>query len=195
MTRMHYPFNQTEAEAAIAEWGCNCGPSALAFALQRDLDFARRTIEQFESKRYTSITMMRSSLRAIGAEFDEVRKPTKPDMFDDRVALVRLQWSGRWNGTQWASHHTHWIATWFEDLESGRTPMVFDINGGMRCYADWTMRIVPLLLPERGDGDWFPTHVLRLRRGAQKGDGPACAATHPAPDESPRSSSPKDSRQ
>ncbi len=162
MTRMSYPFSEAEAQAAIAEWGCNCGPSALAFALQRDLDFARRAIEQFESRRYTSTPMMRDALRRVGADFDEFLEPNKPDMFCERIALVRIQWSGKWNHTQWASHRTHWIATWIEQLDTGATPMVFDINGGIRCYADWTMKIVPMLLPKNGDGDWFPTHVLRL---------------------------------
>lgn len=198
MTRMSYPFTQSDAESAIAEWGCNCGPSALAFALQRDLDFARNAIENFEQNRYTSITMMRAALGSIGVEFDEVRKPTKRDMFNDRVALVRLQWSGNWNRTQWASHHTHWIASWIEPFRAGPRSMVFDINGGVRSYEDWQSTIVPLLLPARGDGDWFPTHVLRLREsvgGGSKKDGPACVSAHPAPAESPITSRPQDSPQ
>lgn len=42
MPVMTYPFTEDEMYAAAREWGCNCGPSALAFALQVPLDRVRR---------------------------------------------------------------------------------------------------------------------------------------------------------
>lgn len=56
------PFTQDEFYAAYEEWGCNCGPSALAFILQQPLDYIRDKIPDFEKKKFTSPTMMRQAI-------------------------------------------------------------------------------------------------------------------------------------
>lgn len=63
---MKYPFTEAEFKAASDAWGCNCGPSALAFATQKSLEAARHAIPGFEAKRYTSPTMMRDALAFLG---------------------------------------------------------------------------------------------------------------------------------
>ena len=167
MAEMRYPFTQDEAEAAAKEWGCNCGPSALAFAVQQPLAVARKAIPEFDRKRYTSPSMMKAALSALGRTITTVRKPSKDDLFSPLPSLVRVQWTGPWTkpGVPVAAAywHTHWVCTWLEgpSIEGG-PPLVFDINGGVLHLSNWESEVVPLLLPAKGDGEWHPTHVWRL---------------------------------
>lgn len=166
-----YTFTAEEAQAAYDEWGCNCGPAALAFALQVPLDAVRTLIPDFEQKRYTSPTMMRAALNAAGCSFDDVKPATNDAMFHEREALVRIQWTGPWTqpgvNPKWAYRQTHWIATVLESIEApGDLDVVFDINGGMVSFAEWESRIVPHILGSypRADGGWFPTHIWRMKK-------------------------------
>lgn len=181
-----YSFTEEEARAAYEEWGCNCGPSALAFALQVKLESVRYAIPGFEEKRYTSPTMMKAALQNLGKNFVSmpvhdiakivpVAVPISPAvaMFHREISLVRVQWSGPWTqpnvNPKWAYRQTHWIAAWrLKDFgqEGGMMQLerVFDCNGGIRTFASWVEEIVPSLIATypRADGGWFPTHVWRL---------------------------------
>ena len=53
-----YTFTQADSQRAFDEWGANCGPNALAFALQTSLDAVKGQIPEFEKRRYTSPSMM-----------------------------------------------------------------------------------------------------------------------------------------
>lgn len=169
---MRYTFTEAELEVAADEWGCNCGPSALAFALQMPLTAARYAIPNFEAKRYTSPSMMREALQFLKREHSTERAPkyvkgTPVDvasMFSDLMpSLVRVQWCGPWTepgmNPRWAYCHTHWISTW---TERG-VPLVFDCNGGIQSCPSWIDEIVPLLTSyPRANGEWFPTHIWRI---------------------------------
>ncbi len=174
---MKYPFTEQQFKDACDTWGCNCGPTALAFALQAGLEAVRHAIPDFDRKRYTSPTMMRQALEFFGVRWVSVKVPARnsgwPDvegMFDPAVALVRVQWSGPWTkpgmNPRRAYGHTHWIACWSENAgpefyEPHRH--VFDCNGGIRSLASWEDEIVPILTKyPRADGGWFPTHIWRL---------------------------------
>lgn len=168
-----YTFTEDEARAAYDAWGCNCGPSALAFALQCSLDKVRPLIPDFEAKRYTSPTMMRTALETVGRNFIDVRpKPRTAGggldiepMFCHLMSLVRIQWTGPWTAPnanpKWAYRQTHWIATWTER----NVALIFDINGGVRGPQSWEEEIVPMILEgiPRADGSWYPTHIWRLK--------------------------------
>lgn len=161
---MDYSFTEEEAQAAHDEWGCNCGPAALAFALQADLSAVRHAIPGFDDKRYTSPTMMKAALAYLGRAY-EVRPVSRAGMFDiDRVTLVRVQWTGPWTAPganpRWAYGATHWIAAY---LHFGHR-LVFDINGGISFFEDWDSKIAPVLaaLHKRADGRWLPTHCWAL---------------------------------
>jgi len=162
-----YPFTEAEFDAAYREWGCNCGPSALAFALNLSLEAVRPAIPDFDRKRYTSPTMMKAALANLGISYDATSEIQRSAMFSDRVALVRVQWTGRWTkpgaNPKWAYNYTHWIACWF--YRSHGTPLVFDCNGGLTNFHRWQTEIVPLLVKDLrgGDGGWCPTHIWRLR--------------------------------
>ena len=157
-----YPFSQDELEQANKDWGCNCGPSALAFALQCSLDEVRALIPGFKDKRFTSPSMMKSALR--GHAFTECRELDRYAMFAPEIALVRVQFTGPWTkegaNPKWAYHHTHWIAAW----EYRNYQLVFDCNGGEHLFRDWELEIVSQITKtiSRADGDWFPTHIWRL---------------------------------
>lgn len=166
-----YPFTEEEFAAAAAEWGCNCGPSALAFALRVKLDVVRPAIPGFDEKRYTSPTMMKAALANLGRTFVVDRQTDVSSGGSEVVAtlrglsLVRLQWTGPWTAPganpRWAYRVTHWVAAW-PAPQAG--VMVFDCNGGVRTLASWESEIVPLITSsyKRADGGWFPTHMWRL---------------------------------
>ena len=159
-----YPFTEEESEAAWKEWNCNCGPAALAFALQVNLDAVRGSIPGFEEKGYTSPTMMKQALANLGRQCRE--RPTgEPHLFCPEIALVRVQWTGPWTAKdanpKWAYRATHWICCWRErDFGS----LVFDINGGISSFARWRLDIVPAIVAsiKRADGGWYATHVWEV---------------------------------
>lgn len=173
MTKFSYPFSQEDSEIAYKEWGANCGPNALAFALQIPLADVRGKIPDFEARRYTSPTMMKSGIANLGRKF-EVMPLVATDgesnaMFPrDGISLVRVQWTGPWTAPdanpKWAYRQTHWIATYrlIGLLPSEYT--VFDVNGGIRSFNSWCKEIAPALAAsiKRADGKWFPTHVWRI---------------------------------
>lgn len=172
--RFDYPFSSEELLAAMRDWNCNCGPSALAFALQVGLDKIRGKIPGFDQKGYTSPSMMSEALYELGKGYLAIRADDYRPMFNHRIALVRVQWHGPWTAPganpKWAYRQTHWIATW-EDMEErgieGRMEIfnrVFDCNTGICSFDDWQKFTVPLILKgvPRADGKWSPTHIWRL---------------------------------
>lgn len=161
-----YPFSEEEFQRAAEEWGCNCGPSALAFALQIPLDRVRHAIPGFESKRYTSPTMMKAALANLNVTWSPERiLSARYTHADDHTSLVRIQWTGPWTAPganpKWAYRQTHWIST-FTSAHGAK--LVFDCNGGMMGLQRWIDEIVPFIVKHvpRADGDWFPTHVWKI---------------------------------
>lgn len=156
-------FKRDEFLLAYEEWGCNCGPSALAIALQVTLDDVRGALPGFEDRHYTNPTMMRSALAHFGRAFDVVRLPAEEDMFHDRVALVRIQWTGPWTHpkpAKWASKFTHWIVCWSQGVEK----MLFDCNGGIQRFDPWDRFVATQITDaiSRADGGWYPANIWRL---------------------------------
>jgi hypothetical protein len=166
---MNYPFTEAEMQAAADEWNANCGPSALAFALQIPVARVRGTIPGFEEKGYTSPSMMRAALQGMGVRF-VAAVADREEMFRAAPALVRVQWTGPWTkpgaNPKWAYRQTHWIAAWRDGIQD----KVFDCNGGIRAFSSWETEIVPLLTKTypRADGGWFPTHIWRLGSPGEK---------------------------
>lgn len=175
-----YPFTQEEMERASDEWGCNCGPSALAFAAQIKLDAVRCAIPGFDEKRYTSPMMMRAAIANLKRDFRSILRSEPGEiprlsgllglLGSAAIALVRVQWTGPWTAPganpKWAYRQTHWVAAWCVDTDNElcRLPLVFDCNGGIRSLGSWQKEIVPILTSgiKRADGGYYPTHVWRL---------------------------------
>lgn len=179
MATFDYPFTEEQAQAAYTEWGCNCGPSALAFALQTSLDKVHPAIPDFDERRYTSPSMMRAALANLGQRFMPIATPpvkqrftsyAHQEMFAGPMTLVRIQWTGPWivdgKPQRWAARQTHWIACWSDahDVWQGGRRLVFDCNGGMRTFQSWQQGIVPLIVEsvKRADGGWYPANIWRF---------------------------------
>jgi hypothetical protein len=169
MVDLHYPFTEEEFRLANVAWGCNCGPSALAFVLQKPLEEARRAIPHFEERGYTSPSMMKAALQKLKIAFQSVPCPDTscseylPLMFGERPALVRIQFTGPWTRPgahpKAAYRHTHWIVAWDRARGDWR---IFDCNGGIQSAELWEFEILKRhLIPPRGDGGWYPTHIWR----------------------------------
>lgn len=170
---MIYPFTEADMQKASEVWGCNCGPSALAFALQKPLDAVRHAIAGFDEKQYTSPTMMAGALAFFKRAYRVYRpaafvagRPTDIEpMFHDVPALVRIQWCGPWtkpgSNPRWAYRQTHWICTW---KERG-VALVFDCNSGVTAASTWVDETVPFIVKHvpRADGEWFPTHIWGIQ--------------------------------
>lgn len=160
-------FSWDDANEAFREWGCNCGPAALAFVLGITLDDVRPIVERcgFDVRRYMSPTMMQEALDVAKVKWREPSKCRKvlPDDVPDRLpehGLVRVQWTGPWTAVganpRWAYGYTHWFAA--------SDGFVFDINCGLVRYDDW-LRSVPPSVTEtikRADGGWYATHIWEI---------------------------------
>lgn len=168
----NYTFTQDELRSAAEAWGCNCGPSALAFALQTTLEEVRPAIPEFETRGYTAPNMMRQALANLGRRVEIVRNPSGgrnrgfgiDTMFAGPMSLVRIQWTGPWTAdgktAKWAARQTHWIACWHDDGPK----FVFDCNSGITSFGWWesnTVNAITKTIP-RADGDWYPANVWRL---------------------------------
>lgn len=169
-------FTEEDARLAWENWGCNCGPSALAACLGLTLDDVRPAVEKvgFAAKKYVSPTMMRGALDYLGANV-EFRMPNRRyagDPVDEkafaRSGLVRIQWTGPWTAPganpKWAYRQTHWIASWQKQGTWGL--WVFDVNGGLHTFESWRDNVVPHIIASipRADGGWFVTDSWEVSR-------------------------------
>lgn len=167
--KLGYPFLEQDMLDAYEQWGCNCGPGSLAFALQVPLVIVHGLIPGFDEKKYTSPSMMAAALDGSGCKWSKNQQPdhrrNHPMFSHDCPTLVRVQWTGPWTAPdahpRWSYKHTHWVCAWNDESER----MIFDINGGIRTLASWENEVIPPLLEScvpRADGGWYETHCWRV---------------------------------
>jgi hypothetical protein len=153
-----YPYSEEELQKAYTEWGCNCGPSALATMLSLKPDDVHPHIQHFDERHYTSPSMMAAALQSLGVKMASRAMP-EPKRFA-AYGLNRIQWEGPWYG-RFAYHRTHWVGSmaW-----SGGNTFVFDCNGGWKFLPEWEKEIAPLLTAQykRATGGWHVTHAWQL---------------------------------
>jgi hypothetical protein len=170
----HVPFTFEDAERANDEWGCNCGPGALAAVTGLTLDEVRPLMGDFERKRYTNPTLMFECLKRTGIRWNHAKAIPS-------YGLLRVQWEGPWTKPgvpiRARYRHTHWIGVQnrpgkFPE-EPGPGAGIFDINamnsGGWIAYSDWASVLVPFILGEcvpKADGNWHFTHFVEIARPA-----------------------------
>lgn len=159
-------FTLDDANAAYDQWGCNCGPAAIAAVCGLTLDELRPHLGDFEAKRYTNPTLMWQILKRVAPE----RWTKVPADAWPRWGLVRIQWGGPWMNAgvpmRARYRHTHWIGCCSAPLAS---TLIFDVNamcvGGWVTLREWRDQLVPWLLGEcepKADGTWERTHVVEV---------------------------------
>jgi len=162
-------FTAEGAERAFEEWGCNCGPGAIAAALDLTLEEVRPMMCDFEHKHYTNPTLMWDILNEAGVTWSLVKPPAAWPQY----GLARIQWEGPWTAPgvppRVAYRQTHWVAAqWSEER---KTFAIFDINamysGGWIAEQYWVGALVPWILEScvpRANGRWHLTHVVEIER-------------------------------
>ena len=150
-------FGEQDVIRANKQWGCNCGPAALAAALGLTLEQVRPFMGPFELRGYTNVINMRQSIAEAGGSIVRTYEGWPPI----GVGIVRIQWGGPWiiNGkpARWAARQSHWVATW-------RNPQswlyVFDVNAGLQPIDVWEDSVVPAIVQsiKRADGKWTISH-------------------------------------
>lgn len=166
-------FSSDDMNRANEEWGCNCGPTALAAALRIMLEEARDLIPWFVERKYTSPSMMTAALNASGVKWNELTKrrhipPSScPECLPDH-GLVRVQWTGPWtqpgaNG-RWAYGFTHWFATFTLEPRCPQHLVVFDCNSGPVTWQQWRDSVPHAITSQinRADGGWYLTHLIQV---------------------------------
>jgi len=158
-------FTEADAERAFHEWGCNCGPAALAAVMEMTLEEVRPHLVGFEAKRYTNPRMMVEALRSIGRPW---RRNTIGTPWP-RFGLARIQWEGPWTKAgvplRARYRYTHWVGAAHGRLGVG----IFDVNclnngTGWVALQDWTRIVVPAITStyKRATGAWHLTHSLEI---------------------------------
>ena len=168
------PFTLADADRAHDEWGCNCGPGALAAMAGLTLDEVRPHMGDFERKHYTNPTLMFAALGSLsraGILFGWQQNASRLVRDWPRCGLARIQWEGPWTlpGVPLRARYryTHWVG-----CRHGRASIgIFDINcinngTGWVSLEDWRAAVVPSLvaLDPRANGRWHVTHSIEVER-------------------------------
>lgn len=167
-----FPITMEDAERAYHEWGCNCGPAAIAAILSIPLDHVRPHLGDFEGKGYVNPTLMWRALQSLGVRFSyrggDLGRQNWP-----LYGLARIQWEGPWTKSgvpaRAAYRHTHWVGV---NSRNPKNVGIFDVNalgnGTGWCFVgDWISEIVPWILKERvprANGCWHITHAVEIAR-------------------------------
>ena len=163
-------FTLADAEKASDEWGCNCGPSAVAAICGLSLSELRPHLGDFEKKRYTNPTLMWEILRNIGVQWrgmaDKQGRLSWPEF-----GLARVQWEGPWTkeGVPMAARYryTHWVGV---NARNAPNVGIWDVNclnndTGWVSLNEWKTVLVPWLLKElypKASGLWHLTHSVEI---------------------------------
>lgn len=160
-------FTAEDADAAHEEWGCNCGPGALAAILDITLAEVRPLMGDFERRGYTNPTLMFDALNKSGRRWKRLGSGSAFNW--PGYGLARIQWHGPWTEpgvpARVAYRNTHWVGA-----QAGRNSMgVFDINavnsGGWVDVNDWAGILVPWILKNcvpKANGRWTITHAIEV---------------------------------
>lgn len=172
-------FTEGDAETAYKEWGCNCGPTAIAAICGLTLEGVRPHLGDFPKKHYTNPTLMWRILDSIGVRWKKFCSPQRWPSY----GLSRVQWEGPWTAPgvppMAAYWHTHWVGVKSRlctpsshRLSPTNAVFIFDINamnyGGWVSLSDWSSIIVPhiLKLYPKASGGYHLTHSVEIEEEA-----------------------------
>jgi len=162
-------ISQQDGQRAFDEWGCNCGPAALAAIMGLTLDQVRPHVGDFERKGYTNPTLMFAALDSVGAKWTKLQGPRCDWPI---YGLARIQWEGPWTRPgvpiRARYRHTHWIAV--QHPRHSPDVGIFDVNclhngTGWVSERNWREVLVPWILQEcvpRADGKFHVTHGIEI---------------------------------
>lgn len=164
-------IGEKDAARAYDQWGCNCGPGAIAAICHLTLDEVRPLMSGFEKKGYTNPTMMIEALDRLGVPW-RVRglASNVPKLDFPKYGIARIQWEGPWSAPganpRWGYRHTHWVGA----ARKIDTVEIFDINcvqngSGWVDLLDWSEMVVPWILKScvpRASGRWHITHAIEV---------------------------------
>lgn len=168
-------FTPDDLERAWRDWGCNCGPAALAVATGRHVNDVRLHLPGFDARRYTNPTMMALALGALGVPYHWHRSAELPIEWP-RCGLARIQWEGPWTAPgipiPARYRHSHWVAVFTipafanPDRPSGRG--IFDVNCPYWVpFESWRDVLVPEILKDwepKATGQWWVTDAIEVTR-------------------------------
>jgi hypothetical protein len=159
-TRPGCGFSSDELDAAYEEWGCNCGPAALAAAVGCSLEEVRPRLGDFEQRGYMNPSMMAEAITKLGLRHHRTVASQLPYR-----GVVRVQWGGPWMAPEVPFRaryrYTHWIASRYE----GGNHWIFDVNAGWEPLCDWTTGTAVKLMNavKRSSGNFTYTHCWEIR--------------------------------
>jgi hypothetical protein len=162
-------FSEEAAERAYDEWGCNCGPTALAAICGLTLDEARALLPGFDARRYTNPSMMAHALREAG----RASRRIDPTACFPSWGLLRIQWEGPWTQPgvpiKARYRYTHWVGA--SRRASDGAIGIFDCNqmqngSGWTAKGNWDAFTAPWIISHipRASGGWHVTHALEVER-------------------------------
>jgi hypothetical protein len=165
-----------DVDQAIDGWGANCGPAALAGALGLQLSDVRAAVSEDGIFRgYMSITNMREAMRRLGVVVErDWQKPLNGFLArtNGSPILCCIAWGGPWSSVpRAAAKHRHFIVYRNGFVGSKGPGWVCDVNvdGGWCLASEWKEKLLPELLPERGDGTWTIQWAAQVRPGSPTG--------------------------
>lgn len=161
---MKLPFTEEESERANDTWGANCGPHAVAAALNLTLDqvrpfFAPKFEEKFQERGYgfTNPTMMGNALAFARVPY---RLEKNLRIEELREGICRIQWEGPWLRAGVppivAYGHTHWVAATATHVFCTAVPW-WQFDGDWLEHATWRRFIAQVCQMEKFTG-WHVTH-------------------------------------
>jgi hypothetical protein len=168
-------FTARDADRAYAQWGCNCGPAALAAIAGVTFEAVRPKFAGFEQRGYVNPTMMYDALRQFGVRWrvakvgDRAGDATCTFLGWPRFGLARVQWEGPWSAPganpRWAYRHTHWVAA----AAAKGDVAIFDVNAierGWLSSSDWRVQVASWLMRaiRRASGTWHLTHAIEIEQ-------------------------------
>lgn len=161
-------FTPWDLEQAHEDWGCNCGPAALAACLGMTLDDVWCHLGRFCQLHYMNRDMMFQAVRQHGfrATVDLVADQDGVDRYPTH-GLCLVQFGGPWVDdpklAKWGTTQTHWIAS---KIDAG-VNWIFDVNYARWVeWQTWHEELIPRLVrrDKYRDGTYWLSTSWEIRK-------------------------------
>ena len=156
-------FRKDDIEREAAEWPCNDGPTALAFALGASLEQVREACSvaglrkhQRRREELMNMNMMCKAINALDVEY-RASESTWPER-----GLVQWMICGPWKFH--AFHHGHKDAHYYRRWAGVNGDYMFDLLGGLRLKKNWQDIVIPqhFARTSRSTGQHYFTNLIEF---------------------------------